>query len=317
MEPLRSDNEIYTGGGLDQPPEHVKENKRKNGSGGKVRSEMNWQRFLIITTIVGMIYGSTALVLGVGSAAAQESDEELAKKLSNPIAALISVPFEFNYNKGYGTEEGEQFALNIMPVIPITLNKDWNVISRTIVPVILQDDIAGRSGEQAGLGDTLQSLFFSPSKPIETGIGNLTWGAGPAIAIPTGTDDLLGSGKFGLGPTGVTLIQKGPWTYGALVNHIWSVAGEGNRDEVSATFMQPFIAYTTPTAWTFIVQTESTYDWKTEQWSVPINASISKLVTIGSQKVQFQVGSRYWAESPSGGPEDIGATFKTTFLFPK
>jgi hypothetical protein len=279
--------------------------------------EMNWQRFLIITTIVGMIYGSTALVIFVGSAAAQESNEELAKKVSNPIAALISVPFEFNYNSGYGTEDGEQLLLNIQPVIPITLNEDWNVISRTIVSVIWQDDIAGQSGEQVGLGDTLQSLFFSPSQPIKTGIGNMTWGAGPAIAIPTGTDDLLGSGKFGLGPTGVVIIQEGPWTYGALANHIWSVAGEGSRDEVSATFMQPFIAYTTPSAWTFIIQTESTYDWKAEQWSVPINSSISKVVAIGSQKVQFQVGSRYWAESPSGGAEDIGATLKVTFLFPK
>ena len=167
------------------------------------------------------------------------------------------------------------------------------------------------------VSDTVQSLFFSPSTPLDTDIGKLTWGAGPVIAIPTATDDLLGLGKLGLGPTGVALIQKGPWTYGALTNHIWSVAGQSDRDDVSATFIQPFLLYTTPTAWTFLVQTESTYDWETEQWSVPINAAISKLTTIGSQKVQFQVGSRYWAESPRGGPDDFGVTVKITFLFPK
>jgi hypothetical protein len=145
----------------------------------------------------------------------------------------------------------------------------------------------------------------------------LTWGAGPAIAIPTATDDLLGSDKLGLGPTGVVLIQTGPWTYGMLTNHIWSVAGDSDREDISASFFQPFLAYTTPAAWTLVLQTESTFDWKTEQWSVPINALLGKVTRIGSQRVQFQGGVRYWANSPPGGPDDFGASFKITFLFPK
>ncbi len=182
-------------------------------------------RIVIIMRVVGKIYGLIALALGValaaGSAAGQQSDEELAKELANPIAALISVPFEFNYNSGFGTEDGDQLLLNIQPVIPITLNEDWNVISRTILPVIWQDDIVGRSGEQFGLGDTLQSLFFSPSKPLDIGFGNLTWGIGPAIAIPTGTDDLLGSGK--LGPT---CSGRANWASAQLASP-WSRAAPG------------------------------------------------------------------------------------------
>jgi hypothetical protein len=197
----------------------------------------NWQRRIIITTALGIICGWLSLTLRLGNAAAQESEEELAKKLANPVAALISVPFEFNYNEGFGTEDGEQLLLNIQPVIPIRLNNDWNVISRTILPVIWQNDIAGRSGDQFGLGDTLQSLFLSPNLPSETGIGHLTWGVGPAILIPTATDEFLGSEKLGLGPTAVALIQKGPWTYGALANHIWSVAGTSSREDISATFI--------------------------------------------------------------------------------
>ncbi|MDP9632485.1 UNVERIFIED_ORG: hypothetical protein J2W85_004570 [Ensifer adhaerens] len=247
------------------------------------------------------------------SAHAQSSSEELAKKLSNPIASLISVPFQFNYDQGYGPNDGDHTVVNIQPVIPISLNADWNLISRTILPVTWQDDIAGPSGSQFGLGDTLQSFFLSPVKPTD----GIIWGVGPVFLIPTATDELLGSGKWGAGPTGVALKQDGPWTFGILANHVWSFAGQSDRTDVSSTFLQPFISYTTPEAWTFSLNTESTYDWETNDWSVPINFQVSKVVKFDEQPVSFGVGARYWAESPENGPDGWGVRAIVTFLFPK
>ncbi|MQW69801.1 transporter [Sinorhizobium medicae] len=245
---------------------------------------------------------------------AQDSSADLAKKLSNPIASLISVPFQFNYDHGYGALDGDKTTLNIQPVIPISLNENWNLISRTILPVTWQDDIAGPSGSQFGLGDVVQSLFLSPATPTESGI---IWGAGPVFLIPTATDDLLGGEKWGAGPTVVALKQDGPWTYGVLANHIWSFAGNKERNDISSTFVQPFLSYTTPDAWTFALNTESTYDWKAEEWSIPINFTVSKLVKIEEQPISLTAGLRYWATAPDNGPEGLGIRLAVTFLFPK
>ncbi|MAS43147.1 MAG: hypothetical protein CML46_08665 [Rhodobacteraceae bacterium] len=239
---------------------------------------------------------------------------DLAKKLSNPVASLISVPIQTNYDQGFGPADGSRVLTNIQPVYPITLSADWNLISRTILPVTWQEDIAGNSGVQFGLGDVVQSLFLSPAEPGSNGV---IWGVGPVALLPTATDDLLGSGKFGLGPTAVALKQFGPWTLGFLGNHIWSVAGEGSRNDVNATFMQPFLSYTTPEAWTFTVNTETTYDWGSESWSVPLNAVVSKVVTVGAQPISLFAGARYWAEAPAGGPEGLGLRIGLTFLFPR
>lgn len=264
--------------------------------------------------LLGCIAALTTCLQVSGHAHGQSHEADLAKQLSNPIASLISVPFQFNYDTGYGPAHGEKAFVNVQPVIPITLNEDWNLISRTILPIAWQNDIAGATGTQFGLGDTTQSLFFSPKEP---GPGGIIWGVGPVFLFPTATDPPLGGEKWGAGPTGVALKQDGPWTYGMLANQIWSYAGDSERLDVNATFLQPFVSYTTHDAWTFTLNTESTYNWESEEWSVPINFIVSKLVTLNRQPVSLQAGLRYWATSPEGGPDGFGGRFAITFLFPK
>ncbi|WP_232823531.1 transporter [Dyella sp. C9] len=241
--------------------------------------------------------------------------QDLAKQLSNPVASLISVPFQFNYDQNIGPQrDGDKYLLNFQPVIPVSISADWNMISRTIVPVESQHEIYPGAGSQTGLGDITQSLFFSPKAPTA---GGWIWGVGPAFLLPSATDRLLGSGKWGAGPTFVVLRQDGPWTYGVLANHIWSVGGQSNRQAVSSTFVQPFFSYNTADAWTFTLQTESTYNWKQTQWSVPINMVAAKLVKFGKQPVQFFLGARYWDHATDAGAHGWGVRLGATLLFPK
>lgn len=265
----------------------------------------------ITTTALGML--ACAMPLRAATVAADAGDEQakLAMQLNNPVAALISVPLQSNWDFGIGPNDAYKYTLKVQPVIPITLNSDWNIISRTILPVIDAESPAPGIDDAFGLGDTNQSFFFSPKNPTANG---WIWGAGPIFLIPTATDDLLGNNQWGAGPTALVLKQKDGWTYGILANQIWSF---GPSDEqVNATYLQPFLSYTTKMHTTYSLNTESTYDWEGRQWSVPINLAVAQLVKIGELPVQFQLGGRWYADGPDGGP-DWGIRFAVTFLFPK
>ncbi len=262
--------------------------------------------------LLGMIVLFLAVLLYAAPLWAETSNEELAKKTQNPVADLISVPFQYNEDYNIGPNGATKTTLNIQPVIPISLNKEWNLILRTIVPVIDAESPAPGVAESTGLGDTTQSFFFSPKEPVQGWI----IGVGPVLYYPTASHEELGAGKWGIGPTFVVLKQESGFTYGILANHISSFAGSGGRADISSTFLQPFLAYTTKTYTTLGLNSESTYDWKNDQWTVPFNLTVSQILKIGGQPLSLQFGYRYYADKPTGGPE-WGLRFTLTFLFPK
>ena len=287
---------------------------------------------LDISAAVGLPFHTTEnLSLGAvteSSAEAAEADK-LAKQLANPIASLISVPFQANEDFGYGpSHNGYKFTLNIQPVIPISISKDWNLILRTIFPIVSQHDLfyvenlpknsplQPQNRSQDGLSDTNQSFFFSPKKPGPFG---LIWGIGPVFLYPTGTHPFLGTGTFSIGPTVVVLKQMGGLTAGALMNQLWSVVIEEHRSSLSQMFLQPFIAYTTKTHTTFTLSTESTANWNNTpgdaKWTVPLIFQISQILKIGKQPISLQIGGKYYADSPRYGP-DWGVRFALTLLYP-
>lgn len=234
--------------------------------------------------------------------------DSLAKQLSNPVASLISVPFQYNYARTYG-DNGYQNLLNIQPVMPFSISEDWNLISRTILPVIQQKNVqAGKT--QFGLGDTVQSFFFSPKQP---GPNGLIWGVGPAALIPTGTDG-IGGDTWALGPTFVLLKQQGPWTYGILANQLWDTGGPA---DISSLFVQPFLVKSIGKGRTIALNTETTYNWKNKEWLVPVNLAYSKVSKLGQQMVSNQIGVKAFLKTPYGNGPDWGLRYTFTLLFPR
>jgi hypothetical protein len=239
------------------------------------------------------------------------SAEELAKKLSNPVANLISVPFQNNNDYDIGPYRGSKNTINFQPVIPVVLTPDLNMIARVVLPIVSQYSITGEGAKQSGLSDATISAFFAPSH------SKLIWAAGPAFLVPTATDKLLGTQKFAIGPTGLVLQQTGPWTYGILANQLWSVAGSSNRSAVNQMFLQPFLVYNWKSGAGVGVNSEITQNWQSSTCTVFLNPIANGVTRMGKQTVQFGVGPRIPIAGPENSKPVWGWRTVLTFVFPK
>jgi hypothetical protein len=241
------------------------------------------------------------------------SAEELAKKLSNPVASLISIPFQNNMDIGIGQHNGSKNTLNFQPVVPITLTSKLNLISRFIIPIVSQRNITGEATSQNGLSDAVVSAWFSPSQPKN----GVIWGIGPVFLLPIATNDLLGTEKLGIGPTALILKQASGWTVGGLINQIWSVAGDAARSNVSQMFVQPFMSYNWKSGAGLGLNAEINQNWISSTTSVFINPTISAVTKLGTQITSLAIGPRIQLAGPSGSKADFGVRAAVTFVFPK
>ena len=236
---------------------------------------------------------------------------DLGAAANNPIANMTSFPMQFTWNNGVGPDNQTMFNLNLQPVVPFAFEK-VNVIVRTIVPLL--DMPQGGTDSSFGLGDTQLQLYWVPAKP-----SFVTWGVGPVFNLPTASNpDTLGTGKFGVGPTGIVLIQPAPWTFGLLLNNIWSVAGDDDRPDTNKLTAQYFVNLDVGHAWTIGTGPTITADWEADsgdQWTIPWGLNVSKITHMGAQPIQAILSWYNNGVHPDGGAE-TQVQFMLKFLWP-
>lgn len=255
------------------------------------------------------LYAVSCLLLFCTATMAQKQDEDLAKKLANPVASLISVPIQNNIDYGIGALKGSRLVSNVQPVIPFKINSNLNFITRYIVPIISQQNITGVGKTESGIGDAVITGFFSPTN----GTSGVTWGAGPVVLVPTGSD-ALSAGQFGIGPSAIILKQQNGWTYGGLVNQIW---GTKSQNAFSQMLLNPFLTYNWKSGSGLTAAFDITHNWKTSESNIYFSPMVSGLTSLGKQKISLAVGPRINVSADEAVKSKFGIRASLVFLFPK
>jgi hypothetical protein len=286
--------------------------RAQNADNSRVHSIPTYQRALV--------GGAIAAVLALAPAAKGESEGDTSTNLQalvtealNPVSALIKVPFQNNFDFGIGPNRVTKFTLNIQPVVPFTLSDDWNLITRTVLPIISQPSAGPGLSSMSGLGDINPSLFLSPAAK-----DHHFWGLGPTFTFPTGTSSELTSGQVSCGPAAVYMATPGKWMVGAVAYQQWNIGGWGDKS-VSSTYIQPLVVYHLPNGWYLASVPVITADWTADpgnRWTVPVGGGVGKMVKLGKLPVNLQLQAFYNVERPDGGP-DWQLRFQLLSLFPK
>jgi hypothetical protein len=295
------------------------------------RRKLAWAGLLLCTAALSAQEATFSLAPeeaqgGPKPAATTDETAALAKATQNPVASLISVPFQNNSNFGIGPYNRTQDVLNVQPVIPTRISEKWMLISRIIQPIVWQPAPSANAGGQYGFGDMNPTFFFSPAKP-----GKLIWGFGPAIVLPTATSTTLGQGKLSFGPSAVALVQPGHWTVGVLVNNVFSVAGSPHRPYVNQMLLQYFINYNLKKGWYLTSAPIITANWRSKGsgeastgndttsgsvWTIPFGGGVGRVMRLGYQPVNLSLNFYGNAVHPPGA-SSWGMRLQIALLYPK
>jgi len=258
-------------------------------------------------------FAAATVLVALTPSALADSDVEVAKLEARHISPITTMSLSYFYDDRIGPlEAGSANLVHLHASVPIPISERWIISSRTLVRFLEDDEVEPGAGTHFGLSDSEQTLFLSPR---QAGPEGFTWGIGPVVTSPA-AGRFLGFRRWGLGPSAVAVEQKGSWTACILTRQIWSLGDSESRRGFEITTLLPAISYTTDTAWTLLVESDTHYFWRDQLWSVPIGARIIKTFKLGEQTVSMGAGTHYWVTDPVEGPHGWGFRFSTTLFFP-